>query len=101
MNETIRSLWNQAAASHSQADSSWQTQQNFLARFAELIALDCVNRVHSADCRSLTYTTYDQGLVEGTLARAEHSICRAYGLDHARLVSERARLRNLPRELHD
>lgn len=41
MNEIVKSIWNKAASSHEQADTSWQTQQNFLNRFAELIVKEC------------------------------------------------------------
>lgn len=37
MNERIKAIWNRAASSYERSDTSWQTQQNFLNRFAELI----------------------------------------------------------------
>lgn len=49
MNETIKALWNKAASSHVQAETSWQTQQNFLNRFAELIVSDCAKCVEHID----------------------------------------------------
>lgn len=43
MNENIKKLWNKAASSHEQANTSWETKTNFLNRFAELIILECAN----------------------------------------------------------
>lgn len=45
MNDQIKAVWNRAAASHQLGESSWQTQQNFLTRFAELIVQECVEVV--------------------------------------------------------
>lgn len=41
MNEIVKAIWNKAASSHEQAATSWQTQQNFLNRFSELIVREC------------------------------------------------------------
>lgn len=41
MNDNIKAIWNKAASSHEQADTSWQTKENFMSRFAELIAEEC------------------------------------------------------------
>lgn len=41
MNDNLKAVWNKAASSHTQAETSWQTQQNFLTRFAELIVDEC------------------------------------------------------------
>jgi hypothetical protein len=41
MNEAVKAIWSKAASSHVQAETSWQTQQNFLNRFAELIVKEC------------------------------------------------------------
>jgi hypothetical protein len=46
MNERIRELWNKAAESTaaypSGQNNSWETQVNFLDKFAELIVRECV-----------------------------------------------------------
>lgn len=42
MNETIKAIWNKAASSHVQAETSWQTKENFMSRFAELIVEECM-----------------------------------------------------------
>ena len=42
MNDNIRAIWNRAASSHRQADTSRETQENFINRFAELIVRECV-----------------------------------------------------------
>ena len=47
MNAQVKAIWNRAASSHVQAETSFQTQQNFLARFAELIVKECIYRVRS------------------------------------------------------
>jgi len=49
MHENIKAIWNRASASYQKADSSWQTQQNFLARFAELIASECARIAETAE----------------------------------------------------
>ncbi len=49
MHENIKAIWNQAASSHVQADTSWQTQQNFLNRFAELIVDECAKISNKAE----------------------------------------------------
>lgn len=41
MNEQIKAIWNTAASSHEQAETSWQTKTNFLNRFAALIVAEC------------------------------------------------------------
>jgi len=41
MNDNLKAIWNKAAASHKQAEYSWETKENFLTRFAELIILEC------------------------------------------------------------
>ena len=41
MNDNIRAIWNRAASSHQQAETSWETKENFLNRFAELIVREC------------------------------------------------------------
>jgi len=43
MNDNIKTVWNKAASSHVQENTSWATQQNFLTRFAELIIEECAN----------------------------------------------------------
>jgi hypothetical protein len=49
MHENLKAIWNQAASSHVQADTSWQTQQNFLNRFAELIVDECAKISNKAE----------------------------------------------------
>ena len=39
MNERIREIWNKAA--ESTKDDSWQSQTEFMERFAELIVKEC------------------------------------------------------------
>ncbi len=49
MNERIFELWNQAAkataAYPSGQNNSWETQVNFMDKFAELIVRECAKRV--------------------------------------------------------
>ena len=49
MNENIKSIWNKASSSHTQAETSWETKTNFLNRFAELIVLECANIADKAE----------------------------------------------------
>jgi len=45
VNDNIRAIWNRAASSHRQADTSRETQENFINRFAELIVRECINEI--------------------------------------------------------
>lgn len=49
MNDNIKKIWNLAAANHKKGSSSWETQQNFLSRFAELIAEECAQIAETAE----------------------------------------------------
>jgi len=41
MNDNLKTVWNKAASSHVQSETSWETKQNFLVRFAELLISEC------------------------------------------------------------
>lgn len=57
MNDNIREIWNQAASSHQQADTSRETQENFINRFAELIVRECSERLlHDAKLTDIQTT---------------------------------------------
>ena len=45
MNENIKTLWNQAASSHSQESTSWATKQSFLTRYTELVIQETLRLV--------------------------------------------------------
>ena len=49
MNERIRELWNKAAEStaafSSGQNNSWETQMNFMEKFAELIVRECIQQL--------------------------------------------------------
>jgi hypothetical protein len=45
MNENIKTLWDQAASSHSQESTSWATQQSFLTRYTELVIQETLRMV--------------------------------------------------------
>jgi hypothetical protein len=62
MNERIKAIWNRAASSHVQADTSWQTQQNFLYRFAELIVDECA---YIAEQKEQGNPSYDPNISSG------------------------------------
>jgi hypothetical protein len=51
MNERIRELWDKAAESTaafpSGQNNSWETQVNFMEKFADLIVRECIERVRS------------------------------------------------------
>ena len=53
MNERIRELWEQAAESTaaypSGQNNSWETQVNFMEKFAELIVAECLDIVEDED----------------------------------------------------
>ena len=50
MNERIKELWSKAAESTaaypSGQNNSWETQVNFLDKFAELIVRECADKAH-------------------------------------------------------
>jgi len=48
VNDNIRAIWNQAAASHQQAETSRETQENFINRFAELIVRECIGEMETS-----------------------------------------------------
>lgn len=51
MNQRIQELWNKAAESTaaypSGQNNSWETQVNFIDKFAELIVRDCVDKIET------------------------------------------------------
>lgn len=49
MNDNIKAIWNKAASSHQQADTSWETKTNFLNRFATLIIEECAHIAEKAE----------------------------------------------------
>ena len=65
MNERIRELWDKAAESTaafpSGQNNSWETQVNFMNKFAELIVQECIDTV--SDC-SVEYCTRPQVVSE-------------------------------------
>lgn len=64
MNDNIRAIWNQAAASHQQAETSRETQENFINRFAELIVRECI--ANCDDLNSMKYIADHFGIkIEG------------------------------------
>ncbi len=46
MNERIREVWIKAAREDSDPDN-WDTQEQFIERFAQLIVRECINQAHS------------------------------------------------------
>ena len=40
LNHNIKSIWKQAASSHTQESTSWATQQSFLTRYTELVVAE-------------------------------------------------------------
>ena len=64
MNDNIRAIWNQAASSHQQAETSRETQENFINRFAELIVRECI--ANCDDLNSMKYIADHFGIkIEG------------------------------------
>jgi hypothetical protein len=60
MNERIRELWEKAAESTaaypSGQNNSWETQVNFMEKFAELIVKECAKRVDYWESRQGEHT---------------------------------------------
>jgi len=64
MNDNIRAIWNRAASSHQQAETSRETQENFINRFAELIVRECI--ANCDDLNSMKYIADHFGIkIEG------------------------------------
>jgi len=64
VNDNIRAIWNQAASSHQQAETSRETQENFINRFAELIVRECI--ANYDDLNSMKYIADHFGIkIEG------------------------------------
>ena len=66
MNERIRELWDKAAiasaAYPSGQNNSWETQVNFMEKFAELIVGECCDVLQNEDIRHSGYG-YNQGFL--------------------------------------
>ncbi len=73
MNEKIKQIWNEAAASYTQAESSRETQENFLNRFAEILIRECLIAVDNTN-QHHAYTTFDKSLIEATIQKSKESI---------------------------
>ena len=56
MNERIKEVWIKAASEDSDPDN-WDTQEQFIERFAKLIVAECIDTV--SDC-SIEYCTRPQ-----------------------------------------
>jgi hypothetical protein len=62
MNERIRELWDKAATASaaypSGQDNSWETQVNFMDKFAELIVRECMDvaKDYTPDTEECEYT---------------------------------------------
>lgn len=79
MNEKIKAIWNLAASNHTQEDTSWKTQQNFLNKFAELIIKECIDAVDNTN-RHHAYTTFDKDLIDFTIAKSKTAIKERFGV---------------------
>ena len=55
MNERIREVWIKAASEDSDPDN-WDTQEQFIERFAELIVKECAKRVDYWESRQGEHT---------------------------------------------
>jgi hypothetical protein len=70
MNEHIKELWQQAADSTaafpSGQNNSWETQVNFMEKFAELIVQECANVIAdddlAKDCGTIMMDSYAKGM---------------------------------------
>lgn len=63
MNKRIRELWDKAAESTaaypSGQNNSWETQVNFMDKFAELIVLECVDLLETNGNKQFTIRTIE------------------------------------------
>jgi hypothetical protein len=78
MNERYKTLWFEAAELES--DPSWEGQTKFMAKFAELIVLDCIEVIVRNEHASLNISNFTDekaqgiqlGLEFATIDIAEH-----------------------------
>lgn len=61
MNERIREVWIKAASEDSDPDN-WDTQEQFIERFAKLIVRECVNIAFQNDVAKFTRDGYQIGM---------------------------------------
>ena len=90
MNERIKELWNKAAESTaafpSGQNNSWETQVNFIEKFAELIVKECiqVSEAHAMDLESQPtdplLEAYEDGVVNG-IYEATEAIKEHFGVE--------------------
>ena len=89
MNEQIKQLWDKAATASaafpSGQNNSWETQVNFMEKFAELIIQECIqaSEAHAKDLESQPtdplLEMYDNGIVSG-IYEATEAIKEHFGI---------------------
>lgn len=79
MNDRIRELWDKAATASaaypSGQNNSWETQVNFMEKFAELIISECINQLNKPEYamnHPEDLSDYNRGWVNGRLLGIEH-----------------------------
>ena len=83
MNERIRELWDEAAKSTaaypSGESNSWQTQVNFMDKFAELIVQECIDCINNTDKGGI-FTAQSAGVVGAAHQRSIETIRQHFGV---------------------
>ena len=79
MNERIKELWDKAATASaaypSGQNNSWETQVNFMEKFAELIISECINQLNKPEYamnHPEDLSAYTRGWVNGRLLGIKH-----------------------------
>ncbi len=73
MNERIREVWIKAAREDSDPDN-WDTQVQFIERFAELIVRECINGIanDTANYQGVGMMSYYQGVQDALKSIHKH-----------------------------
>ncbi len=83
MNERIKQLWEQAAKSTaaypSGRDNSWETQVNFMDKFAELIVQECIAKVEMRK----KFAIEDEHIVDHAFDLLVYDLESHFGVDNA------------------
>ena len=67
MNAQIKQCWD--AAAQDTQDNSWESQEQFMERFAQQIVGETVAAILCTDTRNLVYTTHDKAVVDSVIGK--------------------------------
>lgn len=73
MNTLVKQIWSEAAADMP-AVNTWQEQTQFMEQFAKQIVGETILAVLATNHTQAVYTTFDQQLMDGAVARVVDQI---------------------------